>query len=332
MNINKWGKALVAALTLVAGLSMLNLVKEKGMERTIAVTQFVEHPALDATYKGMMDELEAEGFYAGKNYRLIYELAQGDAVIAAQIAQKFVGMKPDVIVAIPTTSAQTVRQATMGSGVPVVFSSVTDPVGAKLVGNLKMPEGNVTGQSNFLEVKPQLEKFREILPGLKRLGVIYNPSEANSVVLVEMIRKAAGELGMTMVVGIATSSSEVSQAAKQLVGKVDAIYIANDNTALSAFEAIVNVGNANKLPVFVSDTDMVIRGAVAALGPNQYDLGRETGKMVVKVLRGAKISSLPVGFPKKVEFVVNLKAARAVGIVIPEKIVASADFVIREKD
>ena len=141
-------------------------------------------------------------------------------------------------------------------------------MGTKLVIDPQKPEGNITGVSNFIEVKKQIKAFRKILPGLKRLGIIYNPGEANSVILLEKTQSAAKDEGINLVAIPASKTSEVLTAAQNLIGKIDAIFINNDNTALAAFDAVTKVGNEHKIPVFVSDVNCLQKGALAALGPD----------------------------------------------------------------
>ncbi|MDH5748260.1 MAG: ABC transporter substrate-binding protein [Rhodospirillales bacterium] len=296
-------------------------------EKHVAITQIVEHPALDAARKGVKDALAEAGFIEGKNLKWTYENAQGNGATAAQIAKKFVGESPDVIVAIATPSAQTVAAST--KSIPLVFSAVTDPVGAKLVNNWAKPGGNVTGISDMSPIPAHLKLIKDVAPGTKRLGVVSNPGEANSVSLVNMVKNEAPKLGMTVTVAVATKSGDVLAAARSLVGKVDAIYIPTDNTVISAFEAVVKVGMDAKIPVFAGDTDSVPRGAVAALGFNYYDVGRETGQMVAKILNGAKPGDISVSLVKKLELAVNLKSATAMGVTISQALIDKAKNVVK---
>ena len=292
----------------------------------IGIIQIIEHPALDQTRQGVMDELVDAGFIPGKTIQWDYESAQGNPALASQIIQKFVGQRARLIVAIPTTPAQAAAQITQGSNIPVVFASVTDPVGTKLVIDPKKPEGNITGVSNFIAVEKQIKTFRKILPGLKRLGIIYNPGEANSVILLEKTQSAAKAEDISLVAIPASKTSEVLTAAQNLVGKVDAIFINNDNTALAAFDAVTKVGNEHKIPVFVSDVDCLQKGALAALGADQYQLGRQAGKMVVKILKEKlKPSDIPVEWPQKIDFKFNLEVARQLGLQFEDDLISQAE-------
>ncbi len=294
--------------------------------KAVAVTAIVEHPALDAARDGIRDELAEAGYREGENLEFVFESAQGNPATAAQIARKFVGDAPDVIVPISTPSAQAVVAAT--DSIPVVFTAVTDPLGAKLVGDLERPGGNVTGMSDLSPIGKHLDLIREVTPDVERLGVIYNPGEANSVTLIELLGEQAPERGMAIVEATAPRSADVQQAAQSLDGKVDALYVPTDNTVVSAFEPIARIGRENDLPVFAGDTDTVPRGAIAALGFNYYDIGRQTGRMVVRVLEGESPGEMPVEGVEITELHVNPRAAEEMGVTIPEEVMSRADEVV----
>jgi len=296
-------------------------------EAYVAVTAIVQHPALDACRDGIRDELKANGYEEGKNLKFVYESAQGNPGTAVQIAQKFVGENPTVIVPISTPSAQAVIAAT--SDIPVVFTAVTDPLGAKLVANLDKPGGNVTGISDLSPVGKHLDLIRQIVPGAKRIGVPYNPGEANSVTLLKLLKEKAAPLGMEIVEAPAPKSADVQAAAQSLVGKADVIYVPTDNTIVSALEAVIGVGVDNKLPVFAGDTDSVKRGAVAAIGFDYYDVGRQTGKVVVRVLKGEKPGDIAVQGIEITQLFVNPGAAQKMGITIPDSVIAGAKEVVK---
>jgi putative ABC transport system substrate-binding protein len=311
-------KAALAALALV-----LIAPAQAAETKSVAITQIVEHPALDACRKGVEDELKAQGI----EVEWSYESAQGNPGTAAQIARKFVGQAPDAIVAISTPSAQTVVAAT--KDIPVIFTAVTDPVGAKLVGDPKKPGGNVTGMSDLSPIAKHLDLIARITPKAKKIGVISNPGEANSVTLVGLLKEHAPARGMTIVEAAAPRSNDVLAAARSLVGKVDAIYVPTDNTVVSALEGVIKTGMENKLPVYAGDTDSVPRGAIAALGFNYYDVGRQTGTILARVLKGEKPGDIAVQGVEKTELAVNPKSAEAMGVTIPADVVAEAKTVVQ---
>ncbi|MEC9083316.1 MAG: ABC transporter substrate-binding protein [Pseudomonadota bacterium] len=295
--------------------------------RVVAITQIVEHPALDAVHEGVKDELAERGYRDGENLRLMHESAQGNSAIASQIARKFVGENPDVIVAIATPSAQTVAAA--ARNVPVVFSAVTDPVAAKLVQSWEAPGANITGVSDMLPIEKHLDMLQRAMPDAKRIGTVYNPGEANAAALIELLEERLQARGLELVKGAATKTSEVLGAARSLVGKADAIYLTTDNTVISAAEAVISVGERAKIPVFAADTATVERGAVAALGFNYYNHGRQTGAMVARVLEGAGTADMPVETMEELDLYVNPEAAERMGVTLPEDLIQEAVKVVK---
>jgi putative ABC transport system substrate-binding protein len=325
MKRSRWG--LMAGAAALAAMMFGAYQAQSADPVTVAVTAIVEHPALDAVRDGVRDELEAEGYVQGKDLTFIYESAQGNPATAAQIARKFVGENPAVIVPISTPSAQAVVAATQD--IPVVFTAVTDPLDAKLVSNMEKPGGNVTGMSDLAPIAKHLALIREILPNAKVIGMPYNPGEANGVALLNLVKKEAPAQGFTVVEAPAVKSSDVLAAAQSLVGKVDAIYVSTDNQIVSAFESVVKVGVDNQIPVFAGDTDSVKRGAIAAIGFNYYDVGRQTGKIVVRVLKGEKPGDIAVQGVETVELHVNPGAAKAMGVTIPDAVLQRAKQVVQ---
>ncbi|RMX08112.1 ABC transporter substrate-binding protein [Corticibacter populi] len=293
--------------------------------KSVAVTAIVEHPALDSVRDGIKEEIEASGF-TGDKLKWQYQSAQGNPGTAAQIARKFIGDKPDVIVAIATPSAQAVVAAT--KEVPTVYSAVTDPVAAQLVKDWGPSGTNVTGVSDLLSLEQQVELIQQIVPGVKRIGMVYNPGEANSVVVVEALKKLLPTLGLELVESTAPRTVDITAAARNLVGKVDVIYSNTDNNVVSAYEALVKVANDTKTPLIASDTDSVKRGAIAALGIDYKDLGRQTGKIVVRILNGEKPGDIASERSTNLQLFLNPKAAQAQGVTLSEALVQSAAQVI----
>ncbi len=297
-------------------------------DKTLKITAIVEHPALDAARKGIKDELAERGYEAGKNLSWEFQSAQGDVGTAGQIAKKFVGDNPDVIVAIATPSAQAAVAAARGT-VPIVFTAVTDPVAAKLITNPDRPGANVTGVTDLSPLGAHLDLIKELTPTARRVGVPHNPGEANAVVLVELLKKMAPSRGMEIVTASAPSTNDVLSAARSLVGKVDVIYVPTDNTVVSALESIIKVGIDAKIPVYAGDTDSVPRGAMAALGFNYYDIGRQTGRMIVRIFKGEKPGNIPVEGVNKTELYVNPGSATKMGVSIADAVIKRAKKVIK---
>ena len=308
-------------------LAMAAIAPASAQDKSVAVTAIVEHPALDAVRDGVQAALKEAGYEAGKNLKWQYQSAQGNTGTAAQIARKFVGDKPDAIVAIATPSAQAVVAAT--KNVPVVFSAVTDPVAAKLVANWDASGTNVTGVSDLLALDKQIDLIKRVVPGAKRVGRVYNPGEANSVVVVNQLKELLPKHGMSLVEASAPRSVDVGSAARSLIGKADVIYTNTDNNVVSAYEALVKVGQEAKLPLVASDTDSVKRGGIAALGINYRDLGEQTGRMVVRILKGEKPGDIKPETSTKLELFVNPGAAEKQGVKLSDELVKSAAQVIK---
>jgi putative ABC transport system substrate-binding protein len=291
---------------------------------TVAVNQLVEHPALDAVSKGIQDYLKDKGVAAEFK---IYN-AQGKPATAAIIAGQMVGGKYDLHVAIATPSAQAcysaLQKAPKNLKRPLVFTAITDPVSAGLVKDLNNPGGNVTGVSDLLPVKKHLEMILEFKPDTKKVGVLYNAGEANSKSTVEDLKKFAKELGLKIVQATASTSAEVYQASKSLVGRADVVFIPTDNTIVSALESVTKIGIQNKLPVFASDVDSVRRGCVAAIGFDYYKHGYQTGAMIEKILKGTPPSDIPVEFQKDLQLQINMKSADLMGVLPPQSAVDRA--------
>ena len=323
MNIKSWAPVGAVVVLAIASLTGTAVAQEK----SVAVTAIVEHPALDAVRDGVQAALKEAGYESGKNLKWHYQSAQGNTGTAAQIARKFVGDKPDAIVAIATPSAQAVVAAT--KTVPVVFSAVTDPVAAKLVPSWEASGTNVTGVSDLLALDKQMDLVKQVVPDAKRVGMVYNPGEANSVVVVKELQKLLPTMGMTLVEAAAPRSVDVSSAARSLVGKVDVLYTSTDNNVVSAYEALVKVGQDAKIPLVASDTDSVKRGAVAAYGINYRDLGEQTGRVVARILKGEAPGSIKPEVSTKLELFVNPAAAQKQGIELSEALIKSAAEVVK---
>lgn len=296
-------------------------------QKSVAVTAIVEHPALDSVRDGVQDALKKAGYEPGKNLKWQYQSAQGNTGTAAQIARKFVGDRPDAIVAIATPSAQAVVAAT--KDVPVVYSAVTDPVAAQLVPSMEPSGTNVTGVSDLLALDKQIELIKKVVPEAKRVGMVYNPGEANSVVVVKKLQELLPKSGMTLVEAAAPRTVDVASAARSLIGKVDVIYTNTDNNVVSAYESLVKVGNDAKIPLVASDTDSVKRGAIAALGINYHDLGVQTGKIVVRILKGEKPGAIASETSSNLQLFVNPGAAAKQGVTLSDALLKSAAETIK---
>ena len=286
---------------------------------TIGISQIVTHPALDATVQGFQDALEEAG-YTNVTYDL--QNAEGDMATTASIAQKFAGDDLDLVLGVATPTAQALaKEITDG---PVLFTAVTDPVGAGLVEDPAAPSANITGVSDMQPVKPILELATTFRPDAKNVGMVYNAGESNSVFLVEQAEKDAATMGLTIVKAPASTSAEVQAAAKSLIGRVDAIAVIGDNTAVSALESIVKVCDENDIPLVAGDPDSVKRGAVACYGFDYYDLGKQTGSMAAQIMAGTPVADIPVQFAENLQLSVNEAAATAQAVTLPQDLIDQA--------
>ncbi len=294
--------------------------------KTLAITAIVEHPALDAARAGAREQLAAEGFKEGENLKVTFQSAQGNMGTAGQIAKQFVSDKPDAVLAIATPSAQAMAAAT--TEIPIVFSAVTDPVEAKLVASLEKSGNNVTGASDVLPYEPQIELIKELVPNVKNVGYVYSPGEVNSTVVLKTLKEKLAPLGINVVEAPAQKSSDISQAAQSLVGKVDVIYTSTDNNVINAYEALYQVAKQAKIPLISADTSTVERGAVAALGVNYTDLGKESGKIIAKVLKGDKPTDIPVYISQNLDLYVSKKHAAEQGVELPQAVLDRAAKIV----
>lgn len=295
-----------------------------GKTYKIGIAKIVQHQALDDIERGIMDVINESGIKA--NYDL--QNANGDVNTAAQIATRYRDERVDVAVGIATPVA--VALANTIKDVPVVFGTITDPVGAGLVSTTAHGERNVTGMSDAIPTEQHIALFKEVA-GIKTLGYIYTSNEANSASALNLVKKGCAEQGLTLVTQAITNSSEVKQAAETLVKRVDGLYLSTDNTVFSALPAVVNVFAKAKKPIFSGDVTGAKNGGIfMASGFNYYKAGRATGEMVVEILRGAKPADMPIRFmtePSDSDLLIDVDAAAACGITIPKKYSDSANYI-----
>ena len=284
-------------------------------EFNVGITQFAPHPSLDAATEGFKQALKDKGLKVNFDE----QNAQADMNNTQTIANNFVGDKVDLIFANATPSATAALNAT--KDIPIVFTSVTDPVGAGLVKSFDKPGNNITGTTdNHPDATKKTISFITDEVKAKNVGVIYNSGEQNSEVQVKAVKKLVEEKGAKLVDVSVANTSEVKQAAESLAGRVDAIYIPTDNTVVTALDAVIAVANSKKIPLFVGELDSMKKGAVAASGFSYYDLGYQSGVMAADILSGKKkTSEIPVELPKSLKLVINKKAAEAQGLKVKDE-------------
>ena len=288
----------------------------------IGEAQIVAHPALDSDSKGFKVALEEEGFIEGKNITIDRQNAQGDQPNCAIIAQKFQDDKVDLVHAISTPNAQ--AQVKVSKTIPIVFSSVTDPVATGIVPKMGKTGVHITGVSDRWPITLQCKMYQDLVPHAKRWGTIYNPGDINTAPHIKEMKEAIEGMGLKLVEAHISSSAEVMQAAQSLVGRVDAIHITSDNTCVSAFESIVKICNANDIALFAGDRDSTPRGAIAAYGPDYFLVGYTAGKKAARILKGENPGDIPAGLASEYSLWVSLKNAKDQGVELPVTLVTKA--------
>ena len=293
----------------------------------IGIVSIIEHPFLEQARQGFIDTMAEQGFKEGEKVKYDYRNAYGKIENANTIAAAFVGKPVDLIYSIATPTTQAVKEKT--SSIPIVFAAVTDPLGAGIVKSMDHPGGNVTGISDMIPVRYQLEVIRQVLPAASKLGIPYNAGEANSVSLVGKMKEVAPDVGFTIVEANASTTADVAQAVSSLVGKVDALYMPTDNTMAAAVNVISDICMKNKIPFFSSENETIKKdGALAALSVDHYKLGVEAAKMAVQILKdGRKPGDIPVAHLNRYDLTLNMRVAAALGIKIPDEVKAKASLI-----
>ena len=299
-------------LTSLISLHQLKADKKKDVFR-IGISQFITHQSLDATREGFVDELDKQGYVEGKNIEIDLQNAQGEQrnlkTISHQLAES-----SDVVLAIATPSAQSLANTTQTT--PVIFSAVTDPVSAKLVESREHPGGNVTGTSDQSSdaISTQINLIKKVLPKAKTIGILYTQSEPNSVVQKDEAKRLLEEKGFTVVEKTILDSNNVKAAAESLMAEVDMVFVPTDNIISSTMETVKQVSIKHKVPVFGGSTEMIAVGGLYNYGTNYEELGRQTARMLIRVLKGEKPENIAVELPEKLELHTNQEMADALGI------------------
>ena len=299
-------------LTSLISLHQLKADKKKDVFR-IGISQFITHQSLDATREGFVDELAKQGYVEGKNIEIDLQNAQGEQRNLKTISQQL-AESSDVVLAIATPSAQSLANTTQTT--PVIFSAVTDPVSAKLVESREHPGGNVTGTSDQSSdaISTQINLIKKVLPKAKTIGILYTQSEPNSVVQKDEAKRLLEEKGFTVVEKTILDSNNVKAAAESLMAEVDMVFVPTDNIISSTMETVKQVSIKHKVPVFGGSTEMVAVGGLYNYGTNYEELGRQTARMLVRVLKGEKPENIAVELPEKLELHTNQEMADALGI------------------
>lgn len=287
--------------------------------KKIDIVTMTDTPQLLEVRDGILLGLKERGYVEGKNLKVDFKSAQGNFGTAQQIARQFVGDAPDLIVPITTPTSQAVAAAT--KTLPVVFTTVTDPVAAKIVPKLDKPGGNISGVSDPVPIEQMMAMIKEMLPKAKKLGFVYDPSLPNSISTTNAIKKIAPKYGLETVDSAAMGLNNVPAAGQALVGKVDVIFVPNDTTVYAVFESLVKVAQDGKVPLFSSERRSVQRGAISTVGLDFVQMGRATAGMIDKVLKGTKPGDLDVldmsKQPEALQLYINKEAAEKMGVTVP---------------
>ena len=299
-------------LTSLISLHQLKADKKKDVFR-IGISQFITHQSLDATREGFVDELAKQGYVEGKNIEIDLQNAQGEQRNLKTISQQL-AESSDVVLAIATPSAQSLANTTQTT--PVIFSAVTDPVSAKLVESREHPGGNVTGTSDQSSdaISTQINLIKKVLPKAKTIGILYTQSEPNSVVKKDEAKRLLEEKGFTVVEKTILDSNNVKAAAESLMAEVDMVFVPTDNIISSTMETVKQVSIKHKVPVFGGSTEMIAVGGLYNYGTNYEELGRQTARMLIRVLKGEKPENIAVELPEKLELHTNQEMAEVLGI------------------
>lgn len=315
--------AIVALVLVAVGAFAAGSTEE---QTTVGISKIVAHPALDAVEQGIKDELGDLGYTD-----VVYDVqnANGDFTTARSIASKFKADKVDVAVGIATPTAQALVGAI--TDIPVVFTAVTDPVGAELVPSLAGGGGNVTGYSDLTPVREQIELLARF-GNITALGHVYSSGEANAVVLAGIAEQVCNELGIEFITSTVTTSAEVRQATQSIVDRVDVIYVSTDNTVVSALSSLVDVATAAGVPVMSADPSSAEeQGVLAAYGFDYYSMGLATGRLVARILEGADPNDIPVQFLTDADDLIlhlNLDVAKNLGIELPADLIDRANKIV----
>lgn len=309
-------KILTGLIVAALCLSSVSAKPKKEKLIKVGVIQLVEHSALDANYKGFVDGLAEAGYVDGQNIKIDYQNAQGEQANCVTIAEKLINDRSNLIFAIATPAAQAVANLT--SNIPILVSSVTDPESAKLVKSNAKPGNNVSGTSDLTPCAAQMELLKKIVPSAKTVGMLYCSSEQNSYFQVKLAEAACDKLGLKYIEATVSNSNEIQQVTQSLCGKVDVIYSPTDNMIAAGMALVAQVANENKIPTICGEEGMVKAGGLATYGINYYELGKQTAKMAVEILKnGKKPADMPIQYLDKCDLSVNKETAKKLGITIP---------------
>ena len=301
--------------------------KAKSNQPLISLFQFASRQTVDDAAVGVQDGLKEAGFINGENCKIDIKNSENDFSTAQLIAQRLAGGKSDILITLTTPCLQVT--ATANKRIPHVFGMVTDPFRMGVADDPDNHIPNITGIATFQPVDQGMVLIKEIFPNIKKIGVVWNPTEACSEACTEVMRTSSKEKGLELLEVTVTSSMEVQMAAQSLVSNgAELIYISGDNTVELAIDAVVSAGKAQKIPVVTNNPPHTEKGAIMSIGADYYTVGVETGKLAARVLKGEKTSEIPIQKSVPTKLWINKKAAEELGIFIPETLLNKADKIL----
>ena len=296
---------------------------------TIGISQFAEHGSLDNCREGFLEGLKSAGIEEGVNLTVEYQNSQADT--ASTIADNFVSKNVNLICAIATPSAMSAYNSCLDSEIPVVYTAVSDPVGAGLADEEGNSVGNITGTSDKLPVEEQLKMIRDLMPDAKKIGILYTTSEANSVSTIKEYKELAENYDFEIVDSGINTVADVEMAAKDLASKVDCISNLTDNTVVSALQTVIAAADEKNIPVFGSEIEQVKSGCLASMGIDYIALGKQTGEMAAKILKGeSKAEEMPYEVCSGASLYVNTAVADKLNFELDQATVDGAAEVFDE--
>jgi putative ABC transport system substrate-binding protein len=330
MIMNKLFKKITAAV-LAAALTVFTAAcssnggassdNKSGDKLNIGVLQFATHPSLDNCYTGFKQGLEEAGFKDGDNITIDFQNGQADTSNCDMIAKNMVSKKYDLIMGIATPAAMSSYAAAKSTKIPVVFTAVSDPVATGIIKSIEKPGSNCTGSSDILPLEQQMKMIRTFLPNAKKIGILYTTSEPNSVSHLAKFKELAPKYNFEIVEVGVTNASEVSAAAASIVAKgVDCINNFTDNNVVDNLSTVLQSAEKANIPVFGSEEEQVKNGCLASQSIDYVALGKETGKIAAKILKGeAKASDIPVYTVQECKPVYNKEMLKKLNITLPSE-------------
>lgn len=322
-------------LCIIAGLILLPSCQKsiKSEVPIVAIANYGAHPIIDVTIDAFKSEMSALGYVDGKNVSMAWSSVDGNVNLAPQMISGLLSKGPKVIVAITTPIAQAVAKQARGI-VPIVFCGVTDPIGAGLVDSWEnRPGSGITGTSDRWPYAEQLDLVKQFVPNAKRVGIPYNSGESNSIYAIEQINRLAKEKGLEIVPAVVTSTTEVYKAVESLLARgVDVIYTGSDNTIMAGFQSVLKIAYERRIPVIVGESANVERGGMATYSVDYSELGKETARLVDRILKGEEAGSIPVATFKGTTLFLNVKAAERMGVKVDPELQKKATILETKRD